>query len=122
MKFTNIVTASLISASVTQAAVIPQSNEDLAVRADSSDPISGLLGGLLGGGSGAPAPAPAPAPAASGSAIPQQAEATGGAAGHGVDECAAAPSDPISQVIGLVSNVLEGGCSTSGALLHNLIG
>lgn len=49
MKFTNIVTASLISASVTQAAVIPQSNEDLAVRADSSDPISGLLGGLLGG-------------------------------------------------------------------------
>ena len=57
MKFTNIVTASLISASVTQAAVIPQSNEDLAVRADSSDPISDLLGGLLGGGSGAPAPA-----------------------------------------------------------------
>lgn len=122
MKFTNIVTASLISASVTQAAVIPQSNEDLAVRADSSDPISGLLGGLLGGGSGAPAPAPAPAPAASGSAIPQQAEATGGAAPPAGQQSAAAPSDPISQVIGLVSNVLEGGFSTSGALLHNLIG
>ena len=118
MKFTNIVTASLISASVTQAAVIPQSNEDLAVRADSSDPISGLLGGLLGGGSGAPAPAPA----ASGSAIPQQAEATGGAAPPAGQQSAAAPSDPISQVIGLVSNILEGGFSTSGALLHNLIG
>lgn len=121
MKFTNIITASLIATSVTQAAVIPQDNEYLAVRADSSNPISGLLGGVLGGGSGASGSGGAP-PASGSAAAPAQADATGSAAPAADQQGAAAPSDPISQVIGLVSNILEGGFSTSGALLHNIIG
>ncbi|EMG49214.1 hypothetical protein SBY92_000611 [Candida maltosa Xu316] len=106
--------------------------------------LTSLCGGLLGGGSSQPPStgcttcetAPPDPSTSTGSCGCQQSTCSSGAstcsscggtcgaapAQQQAAASAAPPTDMFSQMIGGVSNVLEGTFSGSGAMLHNLIG